>query len=131
MVRTIKIASEIKGIFEIENFLTLILKDFKISRKIYCKMYLAITEAVNNAIIHGNKLDSKKQVTIKFTELRSSYKCIIIDNGKGFNSDKLPDPLNMNNLRKESGRGIFIMKQYADRVVFEDNGASVILIFNK
>ena len=131
MVRSIKIASDVRNIHEVEYFLNSLLKDFRIERKTYCKMYLATTEGVNNAIIHGNKSDAQKQVDVRFEDQLSYFEIWISDSGKGFNIKTIQDPTHKDNIKKESGRGIFIMKQYADKVVWENNGSTVHLIFNK
>lgn len=130
-MQSINIPSSINHICEVEYFLNDIFKEFRFARKIYCKIYLATTEAVNNAIIHGNKLFSEKKVVISFEDLPDYYLLKIADEGKGFDYSNLPDPRSPGNLTKESGRGIFIMKEYADKVIFEKNGALVHLIFNK
>jgi serine/threonine-protein kinase RsbW len=131
MEHTIKIGSVLKQICEVEFFLNKIFKDLKISRKTYCKIYLATTEAVNNAIIHGNSTDSTKQVTINFTNNVSNYEVNVSDEGNGFDFFNVSDPTKPQNLIKESGRGIFIMRQYADKVAYNSSGNSVKLIFNK
>lgn len=94
-------------------------------------MYLATTEAVNNAIIHGNKHDQKKDVGIRFEDKGSYFEIKISDTGSGFDYMEVKDPTHKDNLKKESGRGVFIMKQYADKVIFEKKGSVVNLIFNK
>ena len=51
------------------------------------------------------------------------------DEGSGFNYDSLPDPTNPENIEKPNGRGVFLMRNLADKVSFEDNGSKVILDF--
>lgn len=131
MVRGIKISSEFRNIHEVEQFLNSMLKEFDIPRKIYCKIYLATTEGVNNAILHGNKEDASKTVEIVFKNKRTYFEVGITDQGNGFNMEVVPDPTDKTNLRRESGRGIFIMRQYADKLKFTNNGSNVQLIFNK
>lgn len=94
-------------------------------------MYLSVTEAFNNAVLHGNFLDATKMVTISFDQNDEQYFISISDEGQGFNLHEVPDPTHHLNIRKESGRGIFIMKEYADKVTFTRNGAIVKLTFNK
>lgn len=94
-------------------------------------MYLSLTEAFNNAIMHGNQLDQHKKVSIDFDQTVDQFIITVADEGPGFNHDSIPDPTHHHNIRKESGRGIFIMKEYADKVIFSKNGSVVKLIFNK
>lgn len=128
---SIKIPSEIKYLSEVELFLNSLFKELHIPRKIYCKMYLSITEGINNAIIHGNKQEKEKSVSLDLQDFTDYYLFTISDEGDGFDYGYVPDPTSPKNLRKESGRGIFIMKEYADKVVFEKNGAVIKLRFNK
>lgn len=131
MNEIIEIASYKSNICNVENFINDIFNELKFSRKIYCKIYLSLTEAVINAIVHGNKKDETKNIILQFIETQNEFKFIVKDQGNGFNYTNLPDPRHPDNLTKESGRGIFIMKQYSDKVIFNDNGSSVTLIFNK
>lgn len=131
MVTKIKIESLVRNICEVEYFLNSLFKDFQLSRKIYCKIYLATIEAVNNAIIHGNQCDSSKIVTVSFKIDEDKYIVSVKDQGPGFDYTNISDPRQANNIYKETGRGIFIMKQYADKVKFNKDGTLVKLIFNK
>ncbi|NIR47015.1 ATP-binding protein [candidate division KSB1 bacterium] len=82
---------------------------------------IAVTEAVNNAIIHGNKRNAQKKVHIKFTFEEKKLVVTVKDEGKGFNPDNVRDPLAPENLLKESGRGIFILSTLMDEVKFNFN----------
>jgi|Deesub1362B_J571_1020462.scaffolds.fasta_scaffold02882_4 serine/threonine-protein kinase RsbW len=79
---------------------------------------IATTEAVSNAILHGNKLDSRKKVRIEITADDEKMTICVFDEGKGFNPDEVDDPLLPENLLKERGRGIFILKKMMDHVEF-------------
>jgi len=94
---------------------------------------IAITEAVNNAILHGNKQNENKHVTIKFLFEDRKLICKITDEGEGFNPNNVGDPLAPENLLKESGRGIFILSSLMDDVkyAFSENGTEIILTKEK
>lgn len=98
-------------------------------RKIFCKIYISVTEAVSNAIKHGNGLDNSKFVEILFNKYDHGYEFIISDQGKGFDYTEVPDPTKNENLNRESGRGIFLMKKYSDQVLFDKQGSTVTLLF--
>ncbi len=94
---------------------------------------IAVTEAVNNAILHGNKQDKDKKVNIKFVFHNNKLTVKIKDQGNGFNPDKIGDPLAPENLLKESGRGVFILSSLMDDIKFNfgKNGTEIILIKEK
>lgn len=80
---------------------------------------ISVSEAVNNAIVHGNKFDEKKKVKICYYLGRSYLRIVVQDQGRGFSLDRVPDPRKQENLLKASGRGILIMSHLMDRVRFE------------
>jgi len=93
---------------------------------------IAIGEAVSNAIIHGNKNDIQKIVNIELTLLPDGLKAIIQDQGKGFDINAIPNPLDSCNMLKSCGRGIYYMKSFMDEVNFnllpEGKGMEVSLV---
>lgn len=96
----------------------------------YGNILIAVTEAVNNAINHGNKQDPNKTVSFVFTENDDhSISFKIADQGSGFDFENIPDPTAPENIEKVNGRGVFLMKQLSDGVSFEDNGRVVELSF--
>lgn len=92
---------------------------------------IAVTEAVNNAILHGNKNVSNASVYIKSASNDISFLFSIEDEGNGFDFLTLPDPTAPENIEKENGRGIFLMKNLADEVEFENNGRRMLIYFSK
>lgn len=128
--REININSSIENFSLVDLFLNSIYDEFKLSRKDYCRIYLSITEAFNNALVHGNCRDISKKICINFYYYLNQFYFKVSDEGQGFNFDVIPDPTLPENISKESGRGIFFMRKYADEVHFENNGRTVKLIFN-
>jgi serine/threonine-protein kinase RsbW len=92
-------------------------------------MLIAVTEAVNNAIVHGNKNDPEKYVRIGFESDEEQLVFSITDEGQGFDYTNLPDPTDPENIEKVSGRGVFLMSNLSDFIRFEQNGAKVLLGF--
>lgn len=92
-------------------------------------LMLAASEAMTNAIKHGNKLDENKKVTLSYKVENNQFFFIVEDEGDGFSAEELPDPLNPENLLKDSGRGVFLMKSCCDNVMFENGGRRVLLVF--
>lgn len=123
------------SIFEIDNlpnYLDEALSGIKINADQYNNILLALTEAVNNAIIHGNKNDIQKQIDLEFIVTDDFIKIIVTDEGEGFDIDKVPDPTLPENLLSEHGRGIYIMKHFVDELKVEKslNKNSLILKMN-
>jgi serine/threonine-protein kinase RsbW len=80
---------------------------------------LAVREAFINAIKHGNGMDASKAVEIEFEENAGAFRIRVRDEGTGFDWDRTSDPLEPANIYRPSGRGIFFMKHFVDRVSFQ------------
>ena len=78
---------------------------------------IAVTEAVSNAIKHGNKDNESKSIEISYKNEKEKIIVYVKDNGGGFEIDKVSDPRMSENLLKDTGRGILIMKSLMDDVV--------------
>jgi len=87
---------------------------------------LALREALNNAVVHGNRLDAHKLVHVRCRcRVGEGVSLIVSDQGQGFDPSAVPDPLAVENLDLEHGRGIHIMKLAMDEVSFERRGTEV------
>lgn len=81
---------------------------------------MAVREATVNAVLHGNAYDPGKKVRISFARHPGMLEITVSDEGKGFDAAKVPNPLAPENLLKQSGRGIFLIRTYMDEVSFRD-----------
>ena len=88
---------------------------------------LALSEALTNAMEHGNRWDPDKMVVVTVRAGRESLEVEIQDEGQGFDFASLPDPTDESNLYKERGRGVFLMYTIMDKVEFSPEGNRVIL----
>ncbi len=113
----------------IESFIDNAKERFKLEDDIYGNIMIAVTESVNNAIMHGNKNDKNKNVTLSLSLNQNVIHFTIIDEGIGFDFQNLPDPTSPENIDKPSGRGVFLMKHLSDEVCFKNNGSIVELSF--
>jgi serine/threonine-protein kinase RsbW len=87
---------------------------------------LALREALSNAMLHGNRLDARKLVHVRCCcECAEGVSIVVRDQGRGFDPDKVPDPLAVENLGAEHGRGIHLMKLAMDDVSFQRGGTEV------
>ena len=128
-VYTKKFTSDPDNLVEVEEFITEVANEFNLDEDIKNNLSLSLSEAASNAMVHGNKLDPKKYVDIKITVSDDKIKVVIKDEGNGFDPSSVPDPTAPENLLKDSGRGIHIMKTFLEnmRYNFTDSGTEVIL----
>jgi serine/threonine-protein kinase RsbW len=108
-----------KEITRIEKFLKQVSLELHIDDGIMYRLLVSCTEAVNNAIVHGNKSDPDKKVIIRCTVEEKILTICVKDEGKGFDSESLQDPREEKNLMKENGRGVFLMRSLMDKVKFK------------
>ncbi|MFM8848782.1 MAG: ATP-binding protein [Cytophagales bacterium] len=125
----IEIPSLSENIRMIESFIDNAKEKYHLNDDIYGNIMIAVTEAVSNAIKHGNRNDSSKNVVLSLSLAEGLIKFKVEDEGSGFDYHNLPDPTTAENLEKPGGRGIFLMKHLADEVEFADNGKVVELSF--
>ncbi|MDH7514352.1 MAG: ATP-binding protein [Bacteroidota bacterium] len=119
MTRSLSIKSERTNIRKVEAFLLDLQKTVHLEPAVLDRILISVTEAVNNGIIHGNKADPSKYVHITCTCFPDHARFEIRDEGQGFSPETVPDPRTDQNLLKEGGRGIFIIRSLMDTVVFE------------
>lgn len=128
-MESIQIASKIENLVIIEKLVNELSEHHKFDSDVYANLLVGVTEAVNNSIVHGNKEDENKFVTISYESTDKFVVFNISDEGKGFNYYAIPDPTLPENIEKEQGRGIFLMSNLADEVVYNDSGNEVSLKF--
>ena len=127
---TVNFESKADNIVVAEKLVDDVCAKFNVNEDHYGNILIALTEAVNNAINHGNRQNPQKQVDIEFfSNGDKSLHFVVKDQGEGFDYDHLPDPTDPANLEKISGRGVFLMRNLADEVEFRDNGATVEMVF--
>lgn len=93
------------------------------------RILLTLSEAATNAIVHGNKENPNKKVTITGSLSDQTLTISVEDEGNGFDPSDLPNPLKEENLLNEGGRGVYLIKEYADNIAFEDNGTKLKMTF--
>ena len=126
---SIQVPSIVENIRMIESFIDNAKEKFHLDDDLYGNIMIAVTEAVNNAIKHGNSSNKSKNVQISLFLQDSLLKFVVKDEGEGFDYADLPDPTAPENLKKPGGRGIFLMKHLSDEVEFKENGRVVELSF--
>ena len=125
----IQIPSLVENIRVVESFIDNSKDTFHIEDDIYGNIMVAVTEAVNNAIRHGNKFDKDKNVYLSLFVDPDRVKFEVEDEGQGFDYTNLIDPTAPENLENPGGRGIFLIRHLADEVEFHKDGRNVQLTF--
>ena len=110
-----------------EVFLAPLIADDELSYKVV----LLLTEAVTNAIEHGNAMDTQKRVTGDLLVQNKQIQITVEDEGEGFERQTVKDPTKEENLLMDGGRGIFFIEQMADRVEYEMQGRRVHIFFDR
>ena len=125
----IKLSSNPRNIALVETFVEQVVERYKLSPDVYGNILISLTEAVNNAIIHGNCKDESKTVRIQFRKRKDCLAVRVTDEGCGFDPQNVPDPTASENLLKIGGRGVFLMQQLSDSGEFHNNGSTVEMQF--
>jgi serine/threonine-protein kinase RsbW len=131
IIEQVKLPSDFASLVEVENLIDKVCTDLGVQEDAYGNVLIAVTEAVNNAIQHGNEENSNLFVDVAVGDKETEFCFRIKDEGIGFDFNSLPDPTAPENLLKESGRGIFLMRNLADEVEFDGEGNSVNIYFSK
>ena len=124
--REVKFTSILKNEIIIQEFIEEICDQFNINNTYFGNIIVAVGEAVENAIIHGNKNNPERNVTVEFHSDQKGLSFKIKDEGDGFDYNETSDPIDSNYDKK----GLFLIKSLCDNVAFSDNGRIIELIFN-
>jgi serine/threonine-protein kinase RsbW len=127
---TLVLASKPEAVEEIEKLAAEAATAASFSQEEQDSLAIAVTEIANNAVIHGNKRDVRKKVFVNIDVVDAEVRLTIRDEGIGFNPDSISNPLDPENLLRESGRGVFIVRSLMDDVLydFSKGGTQVTLI---
>ncbi|GAA5220030.1 ATP-binding protein [Membranihabitans marinus] len=129
MASSLTFTSDLKNVRLINSFLNRLETDYDILPGKFVDIKLSIIEAVNNAIIHGNKFDIEKTVSITEKNENGFLVIKILDQGRGFDHNEVKDPTLSENILNPGGRGIHLIKNLSDDCHFTEKGNSVTLRF--
>jgi serine/threonine-protein kinase RsbW len=114
---------------QVDEFIFDKISSLNLGSDLLSNLGLAVSEALSNAMVHGNKLDPNKDVIVSVKITDDKLTISIKDEGKGFDPSKVPDPTKPENILKDSGRGIHIMRSFIDEVLFDFSSIGTELIF--
>ncbi|HET6557829.1 MAG TPA: ATP-binding protein [Prolixibacteraceae bacterium] len=129
MERTLIISSRLKNIEQVREFVKEIFREARLNMSFFNRIFLGISEAVSNAILHGNKMNPEKNVLIKMKLRGNRFNIEVEDEGKGFSEHDVFDPTCKEHIKREHGRGIFILRNLADEISFKDDGRKILIQF--
>lgn len=127
---SITLESDLDELERVNAFLQQITDIIELDSSTGHNIMLVLTEAVANAILHGNREDPEKTVSVTAHITTNLLKIVVKDQGSGFDPEKIPDPRKEENLLKSSGRGVWLMKEFSDKLIYSDSGTRVELHFH-
>ena len=130
MGHRISFQSKAENLNVVEQMINTACEEHEVNEDYYGNILIALTEAVNNAIHHGNKSNPNKEDNLELTSSGSTLTFVIEDEGPGFDYNNLPDPTDPKNIEKPHGRGVFLMKNLSDSIEFLNDGSKVKMNFN-
>ena len=125
----LKLPSNLRSINVLDTLVQDVVHQYKISQEVHGNMLISLTEAVTNAISHGNHYDENKVVKIKWQKKSDTIAILVSDQGCGFDPSAVPDLTCDENLCKCGGRGVFLMQRLCDQLQYKDNGRTVEMHF--
>ena len=127
---TLTLDSRPENISSIERFVEEICDYYNINDTYFGNILIALTEAYRNALDHGNQNDPEKKIRLVFESKPKGLSFTICDEGKGFDPDRVTDPLDLEiSADTESGRGLFLMRTLSDKMIISDEGRSIEMFF--
>ncbi|RJP79374.1 MAG: ATP-binding protein [Candidatus Zixiibacteriota bacterium] len=130
-VGELSVPSTLDHLADVDQFTEGLFRNLALPREILDDVAISISEAVNNAMVHGNKLDPARKVLIRFYVCSRYLRLVVRDQGTGFQPETVPDPRQEQNLLKTSGRGLLIMRHLMDRVTFQPRRGGMQIVMDK
>lgn len=119
-----------EDLFALESFIEEVCDTYHINNTYFGNITVALTEAAQNAFVHGNSRDTKKEIHISFSTSSAGLSFTVKDQGRGFNYKNIPDPHDEPSEEVVfPGRGIFLIKSLADYVEFKGEGNEIEIVF--
>ncbi len=125
----LSLESKPSNIVQVQSFVQEVMPRFNVNEDTFGNILVSLTEAVNNAMIHGNRNDSQKRVNVSVERDQEAVAVRVSDEGKGFDYDNLPDPTAPENITCCGGRGVFLMRELSDDINYLNNGSTVEMRF--
>ena len=129
--RSISLASNMESIEAGEDFISKLKDEYSLNEGCFTCIWIAMHEALSNAIVHGNKFNAIKKVTLSAETKYERYLCFTVkDEGEGFDFANVPDPTSPDLIGEPNGRGVYLINKLADIVNFSNEGRIVEMCFD-
>ena len=126
----LKLISKPGSVSQVEPFVEQLVNRYNLDPEKKCDILISLTEAVTNAIVHGNCEAEEKMVKVNMKREENCLAVRVSDEGEGFDFQSLPDPTSPENICECGGRGVYLMRHLADNLNFYNNGSTVEMRFN-
>ncbi len=130
-VLELELPSEVDSLGRLEEVVDRLAVQAGLDEDTSAGLLLALNEAVTNAIFHGNKQDPAKVVRLVAELFDNRLEITVTDQGHGFDPERLPDPLSEENLLRQGGRGVFLIRSCCADVRFSDGGRAITLVVDR
>jgi serine/threonine-protein kinase RsbW len=101
------------------------------SPKVQFRLQVALSDALANAIVRGNREDAGKQVYVQVDLLPDVVNIHVTDEGDGFDHASVAEALDPQSLDLPSGRGLFLIRHMVDDVHFNTQGNSICMTLRR
>jgi serine/threonine-protein kinase RsbW len=128
---TITVPSSLEYLEAVDDFVEGLLVDWGVEKSDVTDIAIAVSELVNNAVSHGNRGASEQPVEVTVTRRGATVVVRVTDSGGGFDIDSLESPVEDDNLLRQVGRGIFIVRSLMDRVEVEPTATGTAVTIHK
>ncbi|TAK30852.1 MAG: ATP-binding protein [Saprospiraceae bacterium] len=125
----LKLASKQGSVSKVEPYVEQLVSRYNLEPDKKCNILVSLTEAVTNAIVHGNGMEEGKTVKVKTKRESDCLALRVSDEGRGFDVNDLSDPTTPDHIAECGGRGVFLMRQLSDNIRFYNNGSTVEMRF--
>lgn len=126
---------KVKGLDGYLSFLEVLVDDIAkgllLNESVCSDMIMSLSEALNNAFVHGHKRDMTKEMVLSFYSSPSELSVVVADEGDGYDYNMFREDLNEELLDVPGGRGLFIMRALTKEVRFNEVGNEVTLVFDR
>ncbi len=128
--RSLQLKSVPSEIHRLEKFTEELCDEYNINNSYFGNILVALTEAFENAMIHGNGSVASRPIRVSFESRPKGFLFEVHDEGKGFDVSNIPDATDVEGNPEGKGTGLFLIRSLADEVSFSDHGRCIRILFS-